>query len=195
MKSKLKKISIIIILLFAVYWLLFTALDVQAEYKLEIDYPEIGGVSPTGGLTDYIRYLYLFGLGLVGITALGALVYGGFMYMLSGTITSKDEAKKWIWGAISGLILALAAYLILNTINPDLLKLKEPTLPEVEIPASTGETGVTQTPNTISYVYDASAEAYNTREKCENIGQSMCGERLIGVIFGGGICRITCNRE
>ena len=46
----------------------------------------------------------------------------------AGILTSKDEAKKWIWGALSGLILALAAYLILNTINPDLVSLTPPAL-------------------------------------------------------------------
>ena len=111
----------IIISLFVFYCLLFVASDIQAEYTMQVDYPTIQGESPTSELTGYIRYIYLFGLGLVGIAALGALVYGGFNYMLSGTITSKEEAKKWIWGAIAGLALALAAYLILNTINPDLV--------------------------------------------------------------------------
>jgi hypothetical protein len=115
------KILAITILLLIANCLLFTVFDAQAEYTLEVDYPTIGGVTPTNELTGYIRYIYLFGLSLVGIAALGALVYGGFTYMLSGTVTSKDEAKKYIWGAISGLVLALAAYLILNTINPDLV--------------------------------------------------------------------------
>lgn len=118
---KIKSKKIFIILLFISYGLLLISLDSQAGYKINVTLP--GG--PTAGeeptLTEYMRYIYLFGLSLVGITALGALVYGGFTYMLSGTVTSKDDAKKYIWGAISGLVLALAAYLILNTINPDLV--------------------------------------------------------------------------
>ena len=115
------KILAITILLLIASCLLFIVSDVRATYEMTVDYPTIGGVTPTDELTGYIRYIYLFGLSLVGITALGALVYGGFTYMLSGTVTSKDDAKKYIWGAISGLVLALAAYLILNTINPDLV--------------------------------------------------------------------------
>lgn len=107
-------LSIILCSLFAVHFVL-------AGYKISVTLP--GG--PTAGeeptLIEYIRYIYLFGLSLVCITALGALVYGGFTYMLSDTITSKDDAKKYIWGAISGLVLAFASYLILNTINPDLV--------------------------------------------------------------------------
>ena len=117
---KLKN-SLIIISLFVFYCLLFIVSDIQAEYTFQVDYPVIQGESPTGELASYIKYIYLLSLGLVGLAALGALVYGGFMYMLSGTITSKEEAKSWIKGAISGLLLALAAYLILNTINPELV--------------------------------------------------------------------------
>lgn len=116
---KTKKIFIILIL--ATICLVFITLSAQA-----IDYPEIGGEGPGTSLEGYVRYIYLFALSIVGIAALGAITYGGITYMLSDTITSKDEAKKWIWGAVSGLILALAAYLILYTINPDLVNWRKP---------------------------------------------------------------------
>ena len=112
-------LSIILCSLFFVYFAL-------ADYKIEVAIPGGPAAEESVTLTEYIRYIYLFGLSLVGIAALGALVYGGFTYMLSGTVTSKDEAKKYIWGAISGLVLGLAAYLILNTINPDLVSLTKP---------------------------------------------------------------------
>jgi hypothetical protein len=125
MKSKLKKLPIVISLLIFLCSL-FVVFEAQADYEIEVTIP--GG--PTEGtavsLTDYIRDIYLFGLAIVGLAALGALVYGGFTYMLSETITTKEDAKKWIWGALSGLVLGLAAYLILNTINPDLVSLRAP---------------------------------------------------------------------
>ena len=119
----MKKIFFILLLLIIPCWLL-AAHFALAAYEIEVSLPGGPAAGTEVTVTEYVRYIYLFGLGLVGIAALGGLVYGGFMYMLSGTITSKDEAKKWIWGAISGLILALAAYLILNTINPDLVNLQ-----------------------------------------------------------------------
>ncbi len=131
---KIKSRKLLIILLFITGYLLFIISDIQAGYEIEIFLPGM----PTGEtevtLTEYIRYIYLFGLGLIGVAALGVLVYGGFTYMLSDTITSKDDAKKYIWGAISGLVLGLSAYLILNTINPDLVSLKGLTLPEIGTP-------------------------------------------------------------
>lgn len=94
------------------------------EYQLEQPLP--GGEETVSGITEYVKTFYLFGLGLVGVAALFALVFGGIIYMTAGTITSTEEAKKWIWGALGGLLLMLGSYLILNTINPDLVTLKEP---------------------------------------------------------------------
>ncbi len=121
----MKKIFFIFLLLIIFYSLFFVRFTL-ADYKIEVAIPGGPAAGTEVTLTDYIRYIYLFGLSLIGITALGALVYGGFTYMLSDTITSKDDAKKYIWGAISGLVLGLAAYLILNTINPDLVSLEKP---------------------------------------------------------------------
>ncbi len=123
----MKKLLIKIILSSALGCLLLIPFIGQTAYEIEVSIPQMTETEPD--LLTYLRYIYLFGLGLVGIAALAALVYGGFNYMLSGTITSKEEAKKYIWGAISGLLLALAAYLILNTINPDLVSWHEPCHP------------------------------------------------------------------
>jgi len=128
----MKKILIIIPII-SIIICFFSLININfssAEYKIEVTIP--GG--PTAGdpvtLPDYIKSLYTFGLLLIGIAALGVLVYGGFMYMLSDTVVSKEDAKKYIWAAISGLILGLCAYLILNTINPDLTSLTPPNLPK-----------------------------------------------------------------
>ncbi|MBL7154954.1 MAG: hypothetical protein ISS88_00400 [Candidatus Portnoybacteria bacterium] len=121
----MKKIFCIFLLLIIFYSLFFVHFAL-ADYKIEVAIPGGPAAETEVTLTEYIRYIYLFGLSLVGIAALGALVVGGFMYMLSGTVTKKEEAMKYIWGAISGLVLGLSAYLILNTINPDLVSLTPP---------------------------------------------------------------------
>lgn len=77
----------------------------------------------TKEIGDIIPALYRFGLGLVGISALAALIVGGIMYMTAGG--SQDQTKRartWIGNAFFGLALALLSYLILNTINPDLVR-------------------------------------------------------------------------
>ena len=114
----MKKHFIIITLL--IFCSLFAVHFALAGYTLEVGLPGVDKGTEVD-LVQYINYLYLFSLSLVGVAALVSLIIGGFMYMLSDTVTSKDKAREYISGAIYGLILALAAYLILNTINPDLV--------------------------------------------------------------------------
>lgn len=133
---KIKKISII--LLFTFLGVFLVAFNSHAVQGIETDYPAIQGTSPQGDLIGFIRYIYLFGLAAIGVLALLYLVIGGFMYMLTDTIFKKERAMQFIWGAIYGLILGLTAYLILNTINPDLVSLKEPELQTLICEAGTG---------------------------------------------------------
>lgn len=67
--------------------------------------------------------LFNFLLAFVGIGAMVMMVVEGIKYMASGGDQSKiGEAKRRIWNAIWGLILALISFLLLQTINPDLIK-------------------------------------------------------------------------
>lgn len=85
---------------------------------------------PTGGpgggptsVSDYLGNLYLWFLGFVGIAALWAFVYGGVLYMFSGANpTLVGKAKTQIVNGIFGLLLAAGSYLLLYTINPDLIE-------------------------------------------------------------------------
>ena len=72
--------------------------------------------------TFYFERLYIWLLGVVGLAALFAIVYGGVLYIFSGAIESTAEAKRWITNAIMGLVIAGGSYLLLYTINPDLVK-------------------------------------------------------------------------
>ncbi len=87
----------------------------------EYQYPwcEEGESSPAG----LVGQFYKIALGLVGACALGVLIYGAILWTLSGGVSSKQDALEWIKGAVWGLALLLAAYVILYTINPDLVNI------------------------------------------------------------------------
>ena len=70
----------------------------------------------------YLEALYRWLLGLVGLAALFAFVYGGILYIFSGAIASTAEAKRWITNGVLGLVIAGISYLILYTINPNLVR-------------------------------------------------------------------------
>ncbi len=79
----------------------------------------------TESIPQYIKSLYTVGLMLVGVSALLMLVYCGYLYMIGGVNASAiTKAKECIFNALTGLVLLIAAVLILRTINPQLIELK-----------------------------------------------------------------------
>ncbi len=69
----------------------------------------------------YVSGVYLVALILIVIASVFMLVIGGFTYLTSAGNTHQiSSAKGIITGALIGLVLALASWLIINTINSDL---------------------------------------------------------------------------
>ncbi len=85
---------------------------------------EIGGCST---LVVLVKYIYEWGLSFGGIAVLLSLIYGGFLYLSSAGDPGKmREGKDRIFTALTGLVLLLSIFLILNTINPELTLLVMP---------------------------------------------------------------------
>jgi len=92
----------------------------------------LGGITQVQGIGGYISAVYQWLLGAVAVFAVIIIMVGGIQYMLAGGSSSGvTEAKKRIFGALIGIFILLGAYLILNTVNPQLLSLKLPALPKV----------------------------------------------------------------
>jgi hypothetical protein len=80
---------------------------------------------------EYIQWLYNYSIGIISLLALLAIMIGGFYWIMAGGSASRvSEAKSWISAAISGLALALTSYLLLFTINSNLVR-----LPSIKISA------------------------------------------------------------
>jgi hypothetical protein len=72
-------------------------------------------------LADYVISLYRYGVVLGSIFAVAALMIGGILFLsAAGMPGNVEKAKTIIFGALTGLVLLLASYLILNIINPNL---------------------------------------------------------------------------
>ncbi len=72
----------------------------------------------------YVNIMFKIIIGIVGVLAVVMLVLGGVQYMSTDAISGKESGKETIQHALGGLILALGAFIILNTINPNILSLK-----------------------------------------------------------------------
>lgn len=74
-----------------------------------------------GDLGQFLGALFKFGLAIAAALAVVMIVWGGVEIMLSDSVMTKTDGKKRVEDAIWGLLLALVSWLILWTINPDLV--------------------------------------------------------------------------
>jgi len=72
---------------------------------------------------QYLNLMIKVFLIIAAILSMVMIVMGGIEYMTSELISSKEAGKERITNAILGLLIAMGAWLILNTINPNLLNL------------------------------------------------------------------------
>lgn len=84
--------------------------------------PGTEGIKPTEGIPQLVAFIYLVGLWLVGAVVFVQITLGGVRWLLAaGRPGEIEKAKTQITNAILGLILLISSYVILSTINPDLV--------------------------------------------------------------------------
>ncbi len=142
--------------LFIVYCLLFIAPNFSSavctttpnsqltEYCLLSPLPLDGlDKAPTEKATaaTFLPGIFKLVIGIAGLLAVVRLMYAGILYMTNDAWDQKSSAKNIIWDALSGLILAISAWVILNTINPKLVELNL-NIPQIKIEDTTGGGGV-----------------------------------------------------
>lgn len=96
----------------------------------------------TSSIGGWVNAFYQFSLLIAGVLAFGAVVFGGVKYLTSaGNPSGQSEGKEWIKGALIGLLLLAAAYLILDIVNPAIVNLGSlPTLAPVQTQTQTPST-------------------------------------------------------
>jgi len=87
-------------------------------------------------LSDFVSYAYKFMLALAVVLAVFMITVGGFEYMLSGAANTKSDATKKIYDAAMGLLLALITYILLYTIDPNLVSPNNLTIPPITPPTT-----------------------------------------------------------
>ncbi|NVN96656.1 hypothetical protein HXX01_00140 [Candidatus Nomurabacteria bacterium] len=88
--------------------------------------PNTGGCAPTdptcigNNVGDYLNIIFKFAIGIAAALAVIMLILSGVQYMGDESIFGKTEAKSKMRSAILGLLIALGAWALLNTISPAL---------------------------------------------------------------------------
>lgn len=76
-------------------------------------------------IKSYVDGVYKLAGMAVGIVGVLMFLVGGFQYMIAaGNRASSGEARKTMINAIIGIVLVLAAYVLLSTINVELVDTK-----------------------------------------------------------------------
>jgi len=89
----------------------------SAEFQKNADAKKVD----TGTLGRYIRDIYKYAIGVVGILSAVVMMWGGVRWLTAGGNSSAiEDAKGWITASLTGLILVLASYSILHYVNPKL---------------------------------------------------------------------------
>lgn len=122
--NKLKKITIFVL-----------AGLIISPLALAMSYPEMGGIEINSETTaaQYVVYFFNFAIAIGAFFAVVILVMAGMEYVMAkGDPGKLSSAKDKIKNAALGLVILLASYMILNTINSQLTNVSIDTLPRQE---------------------------------------------------------------
>ncbi|MFQ5661885.1 MAG: hypothetical protein ACE5F2_01375 [Candidatus Paceibacteria bacterium] len=71
--------------------------------------------------SKFFNGLFTFGIAIAGFLAVVMIAVGGIQYMSTDAVSGKGEGRERITYALMGLLLILFSWILLKTINPDIL--------------------------------------------------------------------------
>lgn len=112
------------------------------EYVVLVPLPGIGDGANNGKTTleTYLPNAFNLMVGIAAGLAFIMITWGGIVYATSDALSSKSEGRGYIENAVWGLLLVIGAWVILNTINPQILNFNL-ILPKADTQKSSVTTG------------------------------------------------------
>ena len=141
-------------------------------------------------LGGYLSDLFLLGIGLAGVLAVIMLVVAGIQFIGGASSESqRKDAKERIWAAILGLLIALGSWMLLNTIDNNLVAVPDASLQPTTIDISPTGEGATQSgPVGSTVTGPAGPSSITTTEYCYTPKKSVGNNRL-----KRPVCDSTCT--
>ena len=101
----------------------------------------IPGVTDSRDFSGFLKAVFDIVLAIAAALAVVMITIGGLQYMTTDSVYNKREGIDKIQNALIGLLIALLIFLILNTINPNLLEfdidITQVTIDESALPGAT----------------------------------------------------------
>jgi hypothetical protein len=141
----------------------------------------LGPLSGPQNLSSYLQGVFQVGIGIAGILAVVMIVMCGVKLIGDPSVSQRSEAKKCITNSIFGLLLASGSWIILNTVNSQLissqLTLGNITmLPTIGSPTTSGDDPMPTSPGWYyrykgadGKIKNSSGSGYSTSEECLTI--------------------------
>jgi len=138
--------------------LIFWGFGVEMIFPLGVHAAEVNFNLPAfvqaGDPASFVSALYTYALSIAAALAVIMIVYGGVKYVASGgSAAAKSDAMDIIKNAIFGIVLLFGGYILLYTINPNLVNIRNPQLPTPPAapsgngPPSQGDCTITANPS------------------------------------------------
>ncbi len=145
------------------------------KYKLLETIPGASIANKSTTFPEYVTGIYKFAIVIVAIAALLMLSIGGFAYMASaGNQAQAGTAKKIITDALLGLIVVFLSWLVLYTINPDLLG-ADPGMGNLNVGVKQNNTPPGRSPQKDVHCKIDGTGCKNTLAECETAhGEGVC---------------------
>ncbi len=145
-------------------------------------------------LGAYLNLMLKLFIGICAVLAVIMIIMGGIEYMTSEIANTKEDGKNRITNAIFGLLLALGAYILLFTINPNLLntELKSLTTVTVNVTLADAIPSDTGTPPGItsgcsSGIVKTTISMFACSDILNNVNAMLAASKSAGLnITGGG---------
>lgn len=132
------KKSILLVLLLAMAFSPFLALAQASVNPCSVEGVR-AATNKASTLPKCINQIYVWSLGVGALLALLMTVIGGYYYMTAhGNAEQSAKGVEMIWGSVIGLALLFGAYLLLRTINPDLVDFKTNSINCLDSPSAPG---------------------------------------------------------
>jgi hypothetical protein len=120
------------------------AVDTPSSYTVLAPLPCIPSSTVTcpggnGSLQDkvtfqqYVQYSINLLIALAAVAAVFMIVWGGFEYMTSASFSTKSDGLAKVRNAVYGLVLVLASYLIIKTIDPRFVNIPTTLVPQLKL--------------------------------------------------------------
>ncbi len=122
-----------------------TALATEVKFTPQVQVPgqpaqiDFTNVTNTRPIAEYIKTFFKYLSGVAGILATVFMMIGGLLWLTAAGSPDKiATAKSFVTSSITGLLLAFGAYILLATINTDLVNLKTREITQIKkAPTST----------------------------------------------------------